>query len=266
MRRTLLLLLWLLSDGVLFVGAYTLAYFLKVGWIFSTDLPFPTYLSAILLTAPVWVLVMVTMRNYGLSRIQVSPRNFVYIAYACLIGMAAFTLVFYFLKQSLFSRFLLLLAGTFSTLAIFCWHAIFDAVQRHVLRWPPPVFPLLIVGTNRDAEHLVRRLEGKRSPFRPVAVLDGRGTGARELAGVPVLGKLDALEETLERFRITHLVQCDQIEQSINLLSVCRQHGITYMLLPFVLGVIEDRVPTEALEGQQVITVSREPAWAWFFR
>ncbi len=267
MRRSLLTIVWLLTDAAVFIGAYALAYFVKVGWIFSSDLPFPTYFSAVLLTAPFFLLVMITMRNFGLSRMQRSPRNFLYIAYACLIGMAGFTLAFYFLKQSLFSRLLLLIAGILSTLAIFLWHIVFDRIQRTILRAGHPTYPLLVIGTNREAERLIAKLQKAKSPIAPVAVLDGRGSSLKELSGVPVLGKLDKLERVIEEQKITHLVQCDQLEHSLNLLSVCRQHGLTYMLLPFVLGVIEDHVPTEALEGQQVVAIDpNAKGLQWFFR
>ena len=266
MRRLILTLLWLLSDAAIFIGAYSLAYFLKVGWIFSTDLPFSTFLSAVLLTVPGWIFVMITMRNFGLTRRQKSLRNFFYIAYACMIGMAGFTLAFYFLKATLFSRLLLLIAGVLSAVSVFLWHLIFDQIQRTVLRSGSPTYPLLIIGTNREAERLISKLEHAKSVFTPVAVLDGKGSASKELGGIPVLGKLDKLEAVIRDKKITHLVQCDQLEQSINLVSLCRQNNLTYMLLPFVLGVIEDRVPMETLEGQQVVTVERGSRLLWFFR
>ena len=267
MRRLILTLLWLLTDALVFIGSYSLAYFVKVGWIFSSDLPFQTYISAVLMTVPGWLFVMITMRNYGLSRVQRSPRNFLYIAYACAIGMAGFTLAFYFLKATLFSRLLLLIAGVLSSIAIFFWHIVFDRIQRVALRAGSPTYPLLVIGTNKEAQNLVEKLQKAKSPITPVAILDGRGSSMSAIAGVPVLGKLNKLEEVIKEKKITHLVQCDQLEHSINLLSLCREHGITYMLLPFVLGVIEDHVPMEALEGKQVVTVEpRSRPFEWFFR
>lgn len=267
MRRLSLTTLWLLTDSAVFMGAYILAYFLKVGWILSTDLPFTTFLSAVALTSVGWLFVMITMRNYALSRVQRSLRNFLYIAYACIIGMAGFTLAFYFLKATLFSRLLLLIAGVLSAVSVFLWHVIFDRIQRIALRAGSPTYPTLIVGTNREAQRLVAKLQTAKSPFTPVAILDGKGSSLKEIAGVPVLGKLDKLEKTVEEKKITHLIQCDQIEHSFNLLSACRQHHITYMLLPFVLGIIEDKVPTEAVEGQQVVTIEpRSRPLEWFFR
>lgn len=266
MRRLLLTIAWLATDAAIFIGAYALAYFMKVGWIFSSDLRFLTYLSAVILTTPLWIVVMITMRNFGLSRVQRSFRNFLYIAYACLIGMAGFTLVFYFLKQSLFSRMLLLMAGALSTVAVSLWHIIFDRLQRAALRTGHPTYPLLVIGTNREAERLIAKLQQAKSPITPVAVLDGRGNGGKEVSGVPVLGKLDKLERVIREKRITHLVQCDQLEHSINLLGLCTQHGITYLLLPSLLGIIRQREHVEALEGQQVVVVEEKPWWQWFFR
>jgi len=266
-RRSILTIAWLLTDALIFIAAYSLAYFMKVGWIFSSDLSFSMYLSATLMTVVGWLVVMVTMRNLALTRIQKSLRNFAYIAYACIIGMAGFALSFYFLKQTLFSRLLLLMAGTFSLFAVYGWHILFDQIQRRILRMNPPTYPLLVIGTNREAERLIEKLQKKRSPIMPVAILDGKGTSRTEIEGVPILGKLDKLERTIDEKKITHLVQCDQIEHSLNLLSVCRSKGITYMLLPYTLGIIEDRVPTEALEGKQVVAVPRGTSrLGWFFR
>jgi FlaA1/EpsC-like NDP-sugar epimerase len=266
-RRVLLTLFWLLTDALIYIGAYLLAYFVRVGWILSTDLPLRMFLGAVLLTTPAWLFVMVTMRNFSLTRSQRSLRSAGYIAYACVIGMAAFALVFYFQEQSLFSRKLLVLGGGFSMVGVILWHAIFDQLQRRLLQMGQPTYPLLVIGVNREAQHVTKTLLEKRSPFTPVAVLDPRGGGHKTISGVPVIGKLNQLEHVLREKKISHLLQCDHLEQSINLASVCRAHGITYLLLPYTLGVIDRSVPTESLEGSPVVAVHPTNAWwEWFFR
>ena len=37
----------------------------------------------------------------------------------------------------------------------------------------------------------------------------------------------------------SNLIQCSDLEQSINLLSACRNKSITYLLLPSVVGIVE---------------------------
>ncbi len=267
MRRPFLLLLWLLSDYAIFLGSYALAYFLRVDWIFSSDLPFHDYMTAVALSGIPWLGGLVMTRTFSLTRRQRTPRNAAYIAYASVIGVALVTTVYFFLFQKVFSRELLLTAFLLSTFATWAWHMVFGLLMRMMLRSGSPSFPTLIVGVTRESRHLIELLQKRRSVLRPVAILDASGIREKEIKGVPVKGKLDKLEEILRDFHITHIIQCSDLEQSINLLSACRTRGITYMLLPSVLGIVEKDERVESLEGKAVTVVSPESGWwNWFFR
>ena len=127
------------------------------------------------------------------------------------------------------------------------------------------MFPTLIIGVTRESKRLVELLNKGRSPLKPVAILDGRGTKETEIDGVPVRGKLNKLDDVINE-GITHLIQCSDLEQSLNLLSACRKSRITYMLLPSVLGIVERDERIESLEGQPVTMVAPKRGWwSWFF-
>jgi len=267
MRRPLLLIMWLLFDYLFFLGTYALAYFFRVGWIFSSDLPFNDYMTAIALSGVPWLLSLVATRTFSLTRRQRTLRNAAYIAYTSVMGVAFVTLSYFFLFQEIFSRELLLLALALSAIATWMWHMFMGNCMRVLLRTRPHAYPTLIVGMTREARHLLDLLREQRSPFVPVAILDASGVTDKEIAGVPVKGKLDKLEDVLREFRITHLIQCSDLEQSINLLGACRARGITYMLLPSVLGIVERDERIESLEGKAVTVVGPEGRWwSWFFR
>lgn len=268
-RRRLLLALWLLSDLVLFVGAYAIAYFARVGWILSTDLPFWNFLAVVVAVAPLWLLSLATTRTFALTRSQGTIRNAAYIAYSCAMGAALVALVYYFVHTQVFSRLILVLGMVLSFAMIWVWHLVFDGILRRSLSKDPPAFPTLIVGVTRESRKLIDELKRHRNPLTPVAVIDGAGTKDAEISGVPVVGKLNKLEETLKGKGITHLIQCSDLEQSINLLSACRERGITYLLLPSVLGIVERDERIESLEGRSVTVVSprQDQQWIqWFFR
>jgi FlaA1/EpsC-like NDP-sugar epimerase len=266
MRYPLLLLLWLITDLALFVKAFVLAYFLRVGFIFSSDFPFEPFVMTAITVAPLWLLVLATTRTFHFTRNQMTLRNGAYIAYASLVAVALFTLAYYFRYSGFFSRLLLVEAFVITTLATWVWHIIFQHILRYALRRNPPAFPTLIVGVTRESKRLIELLNKHNNPLKPVAVLDGRGVSEKEIDGVPVIGKLNKLEETLEEYGITHLIQASDLEQSMNLLSACRQKGITYALLPSVLGIVERDEHVESLEGHPVTMVSpRKPKWMWFF-
>lgn len=267
MRYRILLILWLLTDLALFVASFALAYFLRVGFLFSSDFPFDQYLQAVALVAPAWLIVLATTRTFHLTRNQITIRNGAYIAYAALVGVALVTLTYYFRFTDFFSRLLLVEAFLITTAVTWVWHIVFNEIARRILRMNPPVFPTLIVGVTRESKALIHELNKHRNPLKPVAILDGHGTSEKEIHGVPVKGKLNKLEETLTEMRITHLIQCSDLEQSLNLLSACRTRGIHYVILPSVLGIVERDERVESLEGRPVTIVSpRGNVWSWFFR
>ncbi len=255
MRSKVLLAAWLLSDIIIFIGAYALAYFLRVGFIFSSDFPFDRYLLTALMTSPLWLIVMSTTRTFFLTHNQRTLRNGSYIAYAGAVGISIFTLLYYFEFTAFFSRMLLLEALIIQIALTWVWHIGYDKFRRMKLRSFPPAFPTLLVGVTRETAALIRHLDRRRSALVPVAILENKGTKEKEIEGVPVLGKLNKLEEVLKTHKITHLIQCSDLEQSINLLSACRKEGITYMLLPSVLGIVERDEHIESLEGWPVTAV-----------
>jgi FlaA1/EpsC-like NDP-sugar epimerase len=263
MRRIFILALWLLADLLAFIAAYALAYVLRVGPILSTDFPLEPYLRIVVLVAPLWLLVLVSTRSFQLFTDQRSPRAIAFLAYAALVGTALFALAYYFSYGLFFSRTLLGIALALTFVMSLTVHWLFDVSQRSFLRRDPPTFPTLIIGVTRESTALIQHLNGVRSPLRPVAILDGRGTKEKEIDGVPVLGRLNLLEETITRMGITHLIQCSDLEQSLNLLSACRSRGISYLLLPSVLGIIGDAERVEMLEGHPV-TIVEPNSQAWW--
>ncbi len=267
MRRSLLLALWLLTDLAVFVGSYALAYFLRVGFIFSTDFPIDRYLLITLLVSPVWLLLLIGTRTFALLRKQLSLRTLAYIGVAAIAALSLFTLSYYFIYGLFFSRLLLIQAFALSIILPWAWHLLFGWIARMFMRGEHPTYPTLIIGTTREAARLIEKMQKNQSPLTPVSILDGRGSKEKDIGGVPVEGKLNKLEETLSKHNITHVIQCSDLEQSMNLLSACRNRNITYMLLPSVLGMIEGDERIDVIEGQQVTTVRPQTSvLGWFFR
>ncbi|MDB4978488.1 MAG: hypothetical protein JWM56_674 [Candidatus Peribacteria bacterium] len=268
MRYTALLIFWLISDAVVFVAAYVLAYFIRVGWILSSDFPLMPHLSVALLTVPFWLIVLITTRSFSITRRQAGIRSIAYIVYACLVGTALFALTYYFLFGLFFSRLLLFQALLISSVLTIAWHIAYEQILRSVLWKDPAQFPTLIVGVTRESTKLIELLYAKKNPLKPVAILDGTGAKEKDICGVPVLGKLNKLEETLDTYKITHLIQCSDMEHTINLISVCKNRNINYLVLPSVFGIVEGNETLETLEGRGVTMVSPKQSnmLRWFFQ
>lgn len=263
-RHQALVVLWLASDAALFIGTYALAYVLRVGWILSTDFPLERLLLIATGVAPFWLLILMAFGVFHPLRNQRTLATFSHITTAALLGVALFTLGYYFRFTVFFSRFLLMTAFLLSSFILFGWHILMQSMVRRALRTPPPGFPTLIIGATREAARLISALERERSPLTPVGILDSRNIRETHIAGVPVLGKLNVLDSVLTEKRITHLIQCSDIENTINLLGACRTRGITYLLLPSVLGIVERDERIESLEGFPVTVVRPQAPFASF--
>lgn len=265
-RQHILAALWLLGDAALFIGAYAIAYVLRVGWILSTDFPLRRLLAVVAAITPLWLIILAAFGAFHPLRNQ---RTFAAFARACaaaLLGVALFTLGYYFRFTAFFSRLLLIEAFVLSSVIPWAWHAIMQGIVRSALRASPPAFPTLVIGATRETARLLRALRERKSPLMPVAILDAQGTKENVIEGVPVSGKLNRLEEMLVEKRVTHLLQCSNIEHTANLLGACRARGITYMLLPSVLGIVERDERIESLEGFPVTIVRpRRPWWTQLF-
>ncbi len=254
MRRIFLLFTWIITDILLFLGAYAAAYFLRVGFVLSTDFPLNLYMQSACMISPIWILLLIQLGVFKLTRVQASIKNLSYLLFASIFASALFTLTYYFLYANFFSRLLLVYAGSFSFIFSTIWHISFDQWQRKVLRKNPPTYPVLIIGTNREAERIIALLEERQAVLKPIGILDAQGSSLKQLRNIPVLGKLNVLEKMIKEKKPTHLIQCSNLEHTINIQSACKQLGVTYLLSPSVVGRGDE---IETIEGQPFITTKK---------
>ena len=248
----------ILLDYLLLLGGFVLAYFVRVGFIFSSDLPFEPYIYSALLAAAIWIMSLVVFRGYSPVIRFTRPVQLLKVLIAALVGTAAYGLIYYFGQKTLFSRLLLIYIFAFGSALMILCHILMQALQRQLNRGGYGVTRLLMIGSNRGVQSFIGTLRKNHSPFVPVAVLDGHGTSQKEIGGVPVLGKLNILESTVEKYQIDAIVQGDNIEQVINIHSFCQQHQLEYYLLPYLFGAYQGQLQVSILE-KPVINPMGEP-------
>jgi FlaA1/EpsC-like NDP-sugar epimerase len=238
----------LFLDYFLLLGTFVLSYFVRVGFIFSSDFPFEPYFQSALIAALVWILSLIIFRGYSPNVRFSRLIHLLKVLVSGITATAAFGLIFYFSEKELFSRLLLVYIFAFGSLGMTLFHLIMLAFERFLISRGHGITRLLIIGSNRGAKSFIDTLQKNRSPYVPVAILDGYGTSQKEILGVPVLGKLNILEETVEKYQINALVQGDNIEQVVNLHSFSQQQGLDYYLLPYLFGAYQESLKIQYLE------------------
>lgn len=241
-------LITVVFDLISLFAAFAFSYFLRVGFIFSTDLAFTPYAKTAAVSGFLWILSLLLFRGYHPSIRLTRPDQLIKILFAGIIGTSAFGLLFYFWQKAVFSRLLLLLIFFFGCFSVLVVHALMRLLEKAMIQKGYGLKRLLIIGTNRGVKSFLETLQKFTSPYIPVAILDGYGTGKKEVSGIPVLGKLNLLEDSVKQYRIEGIVQGDNPEQVLNLLYYCKQHKISYYLLPYFFGMVHDHLKIKFLE------------------
>lgn len=258
---TRLKIVQIIVDGGLILIAFALAYFARLGFIFSSDFPFDQYMKIALITMPVTLVFMFFARTYKLSQQINSLRHFQRIAFVAIENVAVFMVLYYFAYRNFFSRLILVYIFGFTLLLIFGWHLFFRWILQKYSEREVGVFRVLVVGANRPASALIQQLIESKSHLKPVAVVDAHGTKQTDLHGVPVVGKMNLFERAIQDFNIDTIIQTDHLEQSVNIINYALNNNLRYAMPPELLGIFQGHQTLEEVEGLPFLRVKPHPKW-----
>lgn len=251
----------IILDLVLVYAAFLLAYFVRVGWIFSTDFNFSLFAAMALVGSLTWVGFLAFARYY-----RIPPRSggkeWYDLALLLVGGVIAngFLIVTYFFPQEiLFSRLICVYAFVFASIALALSQLGFKFFMALLKKKNHNTYRLLVVGANRVSENFIEQV--KKNPYalyEVVGVIDPYGL-QKEIKGSVILGKLDKLERVCKDKKITAILQCDAFEQTLNLISFCEDNDIKYQFDPALRGVFEKNLRIREVAGHTTISfVQRE--------
>lgn len=243
-------------DFLLLLLACALAYFMRVGWIFSSDFSFGLFAVLSLLAVLIWQGFLLFTRYY-----RVPPRSGKRVwfdIWLVLIGGAianGFLIVTYFFpREILFSRWISV--GIFVLGVVFLLSS--QWLFRQLLAWQKrsqkQVYKTLIVGANRIALQLIHNIENdKYAPYSIVGVIDPYGL-EKQVGKTKVLGKLNKIEGVCKQEGITAIIQCDGFEHTLNLISLAEEKNIKFEFVPALRGIFEENLRLREMAGSTMIS------------
>lgn len=243
----------MLLDGVLLWGSFVLAYFLRVGFIFSTDVVFEPYALVSFFASGIWVLVLMLTRYYTIP--PMGPRKsllVIALGGACATG---FLLAAYFFNVGgFFSRLMNLYAFGFGVVALLITDGLFRAYAKKIKASKKYTHKTLIIGANRIAERIIQRVN--KDPFAAyefVGVLAPYGLH-KNIKGSKVLGKLNMFEDICKNEGVTAVIQCDGFEHTISIISYCDENNIQFQFVPSLRGIFEENLRIRRVAETQMIS------------
>jgi len=262
MKKQLIYLktLQIIVDVILILGAFALAYFLRIGFFFSSDFPFDQYAIIAGVTTLLTIFFMFFARTYKMSQQIISWRHVQRIAFVAIQSIAIFSVLYYFAYRTFFSRLILVYIFALSFIFIYSWHVIFRWILKKASHSNKGVYRTLIIGANRPAHDIVRLLLESKSHIKPVAIIDAHGRH-KVIHGVPVVGKMNRFEKAVAEHDIDYILQTDHLEQAINIINYALQNNIKYVMPPELLGIFQGFQSLEEIEGMPFLKVHKKKEW-----
>jgi len=195
----------IIADLVGLYVAFLLSYFVRVGWIFSSDFPFPIFAWLAGGATLIWVGFLLLAKYY-----RIPPRSggrvWFDISLAGLGGVIAVGMLivtYFFPREILFSR----LIGVYIFVFGFAWllgtQFLFRLILQRCKKNEKMIYRTLLVGANRIAEKVIASIKtNPYAPYKIIGVIDPYGI-SKKVEGTQILGKLDKLESVCEKEKVT---------------------------------------------------------------
>lgn len=264
--------LMLLTDGVVIVGAFFLAWWVRFGsGLVQLEGPVPP-LGAYLRAFPWTLLVYLLVFNYaGLYQRRwsvVGTGDMLRIVKAvALAALLTFALGFFYRGFS-YSRLMLAIMAGSSLVFLRVGRNFLHRLQIWLRRRGVGVIRVAIVGDGAEARNVAATL--KRHPgygYRLVGFV-GRGSGVAGLA--PNLGDLAGLETALARGRLDEVLLAPSRATSraevADCVLRCRAAGVEVRMLADIFGMMTSRVTLDDLFGMPMFSLQPFPLEVWLNR
>jgi len=252
----------ILADFVLILLAFCAAYGARIGFFSSTDFPFFPFFSDAFSMAPIFVVLLAGNGLFSLHEKHFSEILWK-ILLSTLVGTMVFALLFFFRREFFFSRLMILYIFLFATGFLVLFHFLREFFLRQKYREKKGILRTLVIGNGRGAEKIAKSFFESGSRFQIVAALAPYGGSTKEFFGVPVLGKLDALETIVKREKIDAIIQTEAPEHTLNLSTFCEGRFLEFLVSPHLLGIFSDRFWGQQIGGVSVIRLSISPLFGW---
>ncbi len=249
----------ILVDTIGIYGSCLLAYFVRVGFIFSSDFPFSMYALLSGLATFTWLSFLIFTKYY-----RVPPRSgtrewfdlaLIFVGGAIAVGFMIVT--YFFPREILFSRWIGVYILLFGSGFLIISQSIFRQILMMQKKNEKRIYRTLVIGANRFSEQMIEAIEiNDYAPYKIIGVIDPYGM-TKKMKNATILGKLDKLETVCENEKISSIIQCDAFEHTLNMISLCEEKDIKYQFGPALRGIFEKNLRIREVAGVTLISFVR---------
>ncbi|MBQ3786176.1 MAG: undecaprenyl-phosphate glucose phosphotransferase [Lachnospiraceae bacterium] len=255
----------LVLDAVLTALAYMLAWWLRFESFFVKRDPnvgvlsMETYFRALYYLIPAYLLVYYFNGLYNSQRVSRSWEDFTNIVRANIAGFLGFFVVLYITRQGDFSRTMIFIFFAVNIIQLMVSRMTVRAVLRYFRKRGYNIKHVLLVGYSRAAESYIMRIDSNPQwGYDCVGVLDDQVPIGTAYHGVKVVGKIDELQDYLDRNdfdEITITLPLTSYDRLEELVARCEKTGVHTKFIPDYTSLFPSNPYTEDIAGLPVISI-----------
>lgn len=266
--------LHIVLDALIIVISFLAAYYIRFQSIitrlslFNVEkvyfYPLTVYIRrALYIILPLYLIIYNKAKLYTPKRVKKKWTEFFHITYSNIFGLAFYFFYCYIRKEYHISRFFL---GIFTVINIFLCTAVRMTIA-HILRVARKkgynLKHVILVGYSRAAEAYIDRiLANPQWGYYIHGILDDSMEIGTRYKKIPVIGKLDQLEEYLNKMSLDEIAITLNLKEYAhleNVVAICEKSGVHTKLIPDYYNLIPTKPYTEDLYGLPVINIRNVP-------
>ncbi|NOY57320.1 MAG: glycosyltransferase [Calditrichaeota bacterium] len=244
-------LLMPLFDLLIMSASLGIAIYLR----FRPDFPLEPFAVVYIVYSAVWLVSLTARGAYGRQKLSGTKATS-----AVLLGWLINSALTFFFKQYGFSRAVVLTAGIINLIFIPGWRVLLKALARSKIEFFRKQLRnvilnrrSVIVGDKNSSEQILARLKNQVEPTYQIhgVILSDHSFDEDRIAGVPVLGYLDHLQDIVKREKVQEVIfATDKIAYNIMLTAIGTSNGahVNFKLVPSNLDVIIGKATTDYIE------------------
>lgn len=254
-------------DAMVIAIAYVLSWYIRFrSGIFELDewyLPLHVYMRALIYIIPGYLALYYIFQLYTAKRVQGRRLEAWHIVQANSIGFLCFILILYMIKQSEFSRTMLLVFWGINITMEVVMRNIIRIILRNIRKKGYNRKQIVLVGYSRSTEQYIDRVVNNPEWGYDIrGILDDHKESGTEYKGIKVIGCIDNLLIILPQNHVDEIAitlgisEYDKLE---SIVKMCEKSGVHTKFIPDYNNIIPTRPYTEDLMGLPVINIRRVP-------
>lgn len=266
----ILKIIQIIFDFLLIVLSFFLAYFLRLSiyllleWkntIIHSDYPINNYLIYSWIVWAVMISIYIYQWRYAIDK---PYNNFINNFVSSIIWITVFVLIYFYNKEVFFSRLIPIYILFISYVLLYINNIIFRKIyslkQIRESFWRRT----LIIWANINTENLIKSLKNNNSIRQIIWIIDAYWTKKKEISWIKVLWKMNKFEQIINDFKIDEIIQTDNQEQTLNIVTFCENRWISYFQVPSLSSwLFHENLEVYYLDEKPIIYLNQSNLNSW---